>query len=200
MKAVNLRVLTLLFSPCFLHKASTSNCNINKQIRSCVFSNSHLHHHHPAVVTLPEMTFPGWAGHFFSLVFRFLVLSLHISIQYPEWHLFLSVFDSIVVFLGPISGSVHMITGRTSMSVSLCDLLYAQGTDKILLLIPLSPGWCLVHGGCCITAWGIRCNEAEVGLLWRYMVLKAEVRGSPVRCSAALWAWGQVRQGSLNRR
>ena len=75
-----------------------------------------------------------------------LVPSLHRSPRYTEWHSFVSILGSAFVLLGPISGSVHMIEGRTLLCVSLCDLLYAQGINNPIFLLPLGPARCLVHG------------------------------------------------------
>lgn len=122
------------------------------------------------------MIFPGWDDHFFFWVFRSFVFSLYISPHYIEWHLLVSIFDSVVVLLAPISGYVHMIAERILLSVPLCDLLYAQGINNIILLIILSPAQCLVHGE---SVWGIWCNEAEVGLLWCWVVQKARGGGVP---------------------
>lgn len=109
-----------------------------------------------------------------------LVPSLHRNPSYTEWHSFVSTFGSAFVLLGPISGSVRMIEGRTLLCVSLCDLLYAQGINNPILLIPLGPVQCLVHGEGWISVWGVWCNEAEVGLPCCWKLQKA--RGGGVPC------------------
>lgn len=122
-----------------------------------------------------------------------LVPSLHRSPSYTEW--LVCFYFSLCIcaswshlWLCPYDRHMHMC-----MCVSLCDLLYAQGINNPILLIPLGPAQCLVHGEGWFSVWGVWCNEAEDGLPCCCKLQKARGGGVPCELFCRGWSLGKER-------
>lgn len=126
------------------------------------------------------------ADHFFSWVFRVLCLS-------PQY---MFLFLTLQLCLSVPSLALSIRWENTAVCVSLW-WLYAQGINNLILLIPLGPAWYLTHGECWIRVWGIPSSEAEVGLMWCWVVQKASRGRVPCELTCSALGLREREAGSL---